>query len=319
MSGATAAAADHDDDVVVHDFAPLLVVYRSGRVERPLALPSAPPGRDAATGVLSKDVPLSAHTFARLYLPPSAAAAEQKLPVLVYVHGGGFVVGSAASAVVHRWLNALSAACGALAVSVDYRLAPEHPVAAAYEDSLAALRWALSSGAGADPWLAERGDPARVFLAGESAGANVCHSLAVRPDVRGAGIRGLLLVHPWFWGKERVGGEPRAPTVLQGLWEFLCPGAAEADDPRMNPMARGAPGLGNLACAKVMVCVAGDDVLRWRGKVYAEEAARARGPQLKVELFESEGVGHGFYLMDTAAREKAQELLDRIAAFVGEE
>ncbi|KAJ1271249.1 hypothetical protein BS78_06G114600 [Paspalum vaginatum] len=318
MSSATAATAD---DEVVHDFAPLLLVYKSGRLERPIPMPTAAPGRDAATGVVSKDVVLSPHSSARLYLPPAATATgrKQKLPVVVYFHGGGFVIGSAGSAAYHRCLNDLAAACQAVAVSVDYRLAPEHPVPAAYEDSLAALRWALPA---ADPWLAAHGDPARVFLAGDSAGGNICHHLAMHPDVRrGAGLRGIVLIHPWFWGKEPIGGEPRAPAKQRqqvGLWEFVCPGAADGvDDPRMNPTARGAPGLDNLACEKVMVCVAEGDVLRWRGKLYAEEVARARGAG-RVELFESEGVGHVFYLLEPAT-EKAKELLDRIAAFVSAE
>lgn len=303
---------------MIHDFAPLLLVYRSGRLERPIAMPHVPPGRDAATGVVSRDVTLSPHSFARLYLPPAAASGSGKrLPVVVYFHGGGFVIGSAGSAAYHRCLNDLAAACPAVAVSVDYRLAPEHPVPAAYEDSLAALRWALAAG---DPWLAAHGDPARVFLAGDSAGGNICHHLAMHPDIRrgAGGLRGVVLIHPWFWGKEPIGGEPRSATKMQkGLWEFVCPGAVGGeDDPRMNPTAPGAPGLENLACGKVLVCVAEGDVLRWRGKLYAEAVARARGcSELGVELFESKGVGHVFYLLEPAA-EKAKELLDRIAAFV---
>jgi acetyl esterase/lipase len=328
MSSSATTAAAGDDDEVVHDFAPLILVYKSGRLERPLAMPRVPPGRDAATGVVSKDVALSPHSFVRLYLPP-AATAERKLPVVVYFHGGGFVIGSAGSAAYHRCLNDLAAACPAVAVSVDYRLAPEHPVPAAYEDSLAALKWALSSSsvaaeAGADPWLAAHGDPARVFLAGDSAGGNICHHLAMHPDVKRAGLKGIVLIHPWFWGKDPIGGEePRSPASKskqqqqqKGLWEFVCPGAVDGvDDPRMNPTAPGAPGLENLACQKVMVCVAEGDVLRWRGKLYAEAAARARKD---VELFESQGVGHVFYLLEPA-QEKARELLDRIAAFVSTE
>ncbi|CAL5016689.1 unnamed protein product [Urochloa decumbens] len=322
-SSFTASAGDDDDDVVIHDFAPLILEYKSGRLERPIPMPRVPPGLDAATGVLSKDVTLSPHSFVRLYLPPAATTEKNtKLPVLVYFHGGGFVIGSAASAAYHRCLNDLAAACPAVAVSVDYRLAPEHPVPAAYEDSLGALKWALSAASDSDPWLAAHGDLSRVFLAGDSAGGNICHHLAMHPDIRGAGLRGVVLIHPWFWGKEPIGGEPRGSTqkMQKGLWEFVCPGAVGGeDDPRMNPTAPGAPGLENLACEKVLVCVAEGDVLRWRGKAYAEAVERARGgDEARVEVFESEGVGHVFYLMEPAT-EKAKELLDRIAAFVSDE
>jgi acetyl esterase/lipase len=306
-----AAAADAGDEVV-HDFSPLLLVHKSGRLERPLAMPHVPPGHDAATGVASKDVQLSPSSFARLYLPPEAVAGK-KLPVLVYFHGGGFVIGSAASAAYHRCLNDLAAACGAVAVSVDYRLAPEHPLPAAYDDSLAALNWTLSA---ADPWIADHGDMSRVFLAGDSAGGNICHHLAMQHRDFHGKLKGIVLIHPWFWGKEPIGEEPRPGVEEKGLWEFVCPDAADgADDPRMNPTAAGAPGLEKLACEKVMVCVAEGDFLRWRGRAYAEAAARARGPEPAVELFESEGVGHVFYLYEPAT-EKARELLERIVAFV---
>ncbi|OEL19000.1 putative carboxylesterase 2 [Dichanthelium oligosanthes] len=205
--------------------------------------------------------------------------------MVMYFHGGGFMIGLAGSAAYHRCLNDLAMACPALAVSVDYRLAPEHPVPAA-------------------------------------AGGNICLHLAMHRDIWGAGLKGVVLIHPWFWGREPIGREPRSTTRMQkGLWEFMCPGAVDGeDDPRMNPTAPGAPGLENLACEKVMVCVAEGDILRWRGKLYAEAAARARGggDEARVELFESEGVGHMFYLLEPAV-EKSKELLDRIAAFVSAE
>ncbi|CAL5031760.1 unnamed protein product [Urochloa decumbens] len=345
MPGATVAAVGSDgDDEVVHDFSPLLLVHKSGRLERPLSSCRSyvPPGLDAATGVQSKDVPLSSSSsFVRLYLPPAATESggdvkknnAANLPVVVYFHGGGFVMGSAASCVYHRFLNDLAAAIPVVAVSVDYRLAPEHALPAAYEDSLAALKWVLS--AAADPWLDAHGDPARVFLAGDSAGGNICHHLAMHPEIRAAGgVKGAVLIHPWFWGKEPIGGEKehrrrgRGPTKRKHLWEFVCPGAADGvDDPRMNPMVPGAPGLEGLACEKVMVCVAEGDHLRWRGEAYAEAVARASKEKcgdddddeqpaaVEVEVFESEGVGHVFYLLDPEMGE-AKRLLGRIAAFV---
>jgi hypothetical protein len=64
----------------------------------------------------------------------------------------------------------------------------------------------------ADPWLAAHGDLARVFLAGDSSGGSICHHLAMHPDVTRRGrLKGvvllLLLIHPWFWGKEPISGE----------------------------------------------------------------------------------------------------------------
>ncbi|KAL6634359.1 hypothetical protein ACP70R_027030 [Stipagrostis hirtigluma subsp. patula] len=316
-------ASDSDAaDEVLHDFGPLLRVYKSGRVERPLVAPPVAPGLDAATGVHSRDVQLG-HYSVRLYLPP-AAVAGAKLPVIVYVHGGGFVAESAASPGCHRFLNTLTAACPALGVSVDYRLAPEHPLPAAYDDSLAALKWALAA---ADPWVAAHGDLARVFVAGDSAGANICHHLAVHPDVvaaegpqqRARPLKGAVLIHPWFWGSEAVGGEPSHPAARAmgaRLWLFACPGAAGMDDPRMNPMAPGAPGLETMACERVMVCAAEHDFLRWRGRAYAEAVAAARGGEEgAVELLETEGEGHVFYVYKPDG-DKAKEMVAKIVGFV---
>jgi acetyl esterase/lipase len=127
-------------------------LYKSGRIERLNRPPVLPAGLDETTGVTSKDVVLDAETglSVRLYLP-KLQEPSKKLPVLVYFHGGGFVLESAGSATYHTYVNPLAAAAGVLVVSVCYRLAPEHPLPAAYEDSWAALRWAASA---RDEWIA---------------------------------------------------------------------------------------------------------------------------------------------------------------------
>ncbi|KAG2643836.1 hypothetical protein PVAP13_2KG350300 [Panicum virgatum] len=154
-------------------------LYRDGRAERArAACHTAPAGFDAETGVTSKDVVIDAATgvAARLYLPSvRQVAATVKLPVLVFYHGGYFVVGSPSHPLFHRYVNSLAAAARVVAVSVRYRLAPEHPLPAAYDDSWAALTWVAS---GADPWLTDHGDLGRLFLSGVSAGANIAHNMA---------------------------------------------------------------------------------------------------------------------------------------------
>lgn len=195
-------------DDVLHDIRPFLVVYKDGRIHRFLGTDTIPAGADPLTGVESKDVILSPETgvFVRLYKPPKLNP-QEKVPLLIYFHGGGFCIETASSPVYHLHLNALSFHAKVVVVSVSYRLAPEHPLPAAYDDSWSAVDWVAG---GEDQWLKEHADYSRVFFGGDSAGANIAHHMAKRvgkqpfPGVR---LNGVVLIHPFFWGEERIGSE----------------------------------------------------------------------------------------------------------------
>jgi hypothetical protein len=173
-------------------------IYRSGKMDR-LHLPErVPAGLNPATGVTSKDVFIDAGTglSVRLFLPdlgaPPLLWQEQAprfrlLPRLRLPDRMGRVRALPLLRGVAR--NRLF-----LAVSVDYRLAPEHPVPVAYDDA-----WTASA---QDDWIAEHGDLGRLFLAGDSAGGNMVHNVLIRlassePAPR---IEGAILLHPWFGG-----------------------------------------------------------------------------------------------------------------------
>ncbi|KAL6846284.1 hypothetical protein ACP4OV_023732 [Aristida adscensionis] len=315
----------HADEVVV-EFDSFFRIYRSGKMDRLRCPVRAPTGVDPATGVTSKDAVIDSTTglSARLFLPDlSPLPSSKKLPVLVYYHGGGFLIESAVSTLYHSYVASLAAAAGVLAVSVEYRLAPEHPLPAAYDDGWAALRWTASA---QDEWLAEHGDTARLFLAGDSAGGTLVHDILIklaspsstsRPAPR---IEGAILLHPWFGGSTLVEGEdPESAKVMAAIWEFACGGAAAggADNPRFNPMAPGAPGLEGLRCDRMLVCAGEKDVLAARGRAYyaAVAASAWRGG---AAWFESEGEGHVFFL-EKPEGAKARELMDRVVAFVAGE
>ncbi|XP_047064715.1 tuliposide A-converting enzyme 1, chloroplastic-like [Lolium rigidum] len=313
------------DSEISFDFQPFLCQYKSGRVFRYSSNATVPTGTDPATGVVSRDIHVGA-ARARVYLPPDAAASDGKLPVILYFHGGGFVVGSPAGTANHAYLNDLVARARAIGVSVYYRLAPEHMLPAAYEDGWAAVRWAATRGEGADPWLLDHADLSRVFLAGCSAGANLAHNMAIRASADGAlpkgvTIRGLLAVHPYFTGKEAVGAEVDFPADVREhmdrTWRFVFPGSLGLDDPLVNPFvndeARAA--VAKIPCERVLVCVAEADVLlKERGLWYYREL-KASGYAGELDLLESMGVGHGFH-MDMLHSEEGVKLQKRTVAFI---
>ncbi|XP_052167395.1 tuliposide A-converting enzyme 1, chloroplastic-like [Oryza glaberrima] len=306
----------HADEVVFDG--PYFRIYKNGKVDRlhrPLLVAA---GVDDATGVVSKDVVLDAGTglFVRVFLPKvQDQETGKKLPVLVYFHGGGFIIESADSATYHNYLNSVAAAAGVLVVSVNYRLAPENPLPAGYDDSWAALQWAVSA---QDDWIAEHGDTARVFVAGDSAGGNIVHEMLLRASSnKGPRIEGAIVLHPFFGGSTAIDGESD-DAVPKGskLWAVACPGAANGvDDPRMNPTApAGAPALEKLGCERLLVCTAQEDWLVARGRAYygAVAASAWRG---SAAWHETEGEGHVFFLRDPGC-DKAKQLMDRVVAFI---
>lgn len=315
---------------VASELPPVLKVYKDGTVERFLGSPYVPPCLDdSTTNVSSKDIAISPNISARLYLPKISPSANQKLPVLVYFHGGGFCIESAFSFLCHRYINAIVSQSKVIAVSVEYRLAPENPLPTAYEDSWAALQWVASHSVNKtgtieskEPWLIRHGDFSRVYLGGDSAGANIAHNMAIRAGIEklhgGIKIYGAFLSHPYFCGSKPIGKESgfsNDKEFLHNTWNFVYPSAPGGiDNPMINPFAYNAPRLSRIQCHRLLVCVAAKDELRERG-VYYYNAVKESGWRGDVELFEVEGEGHGFHFFDHDS-EKAKEMVKRVASFL---
>mgnify|MGYP000964195043 CR=1 FL=1 len=155
--------------------------------------------RGLPNGVAVRDVTISGDMKGRLYLPPRT---DEPLPVLVYAHGGGWVVGSIATH--DPFCRLLSEAGNVIILSVEYRLAPEHPFPAALDDALACYRALLESGV----------RPEQLIVMGDSAGGGLALALALRLKEQGlAPPIGLILLSPWV-DLSRLGGggypRPRA-------------------------------------------------------------------------------------------------------------
>lgn len=205
-------------------------------------------------------------------------------------------------------LNSIVSEANIIAVSVEYGLFPDRPIPACYEDSWAALQWVAShaSGDGPEPWLNDYADFNRVFIAGDSAGGNISHTLAVRVGSIGlTGVRvvGVVLVHPYFGG-----------TDDDKMWLYMCPTNGGLEDPRMKPAAED---LARLGCEKVLVFVAEKDHLREVGWNYYEELKKS-GWKGTVEIVENHGEEHCFHLHDLSY-EKSVDLIKQIASFINRE
>ncbi|PKA64878.1 putative carboxylesterase 17 [Apostasia shenzhenica] len=180
---AVVTAAAHNP--VVEEIPGLIRLYKDGHVERLPAVPEVPPSLLAVSGVASADVDInpSAGLWARIYSPTHP---QPPLPVIVYFHGGGFCVGSAAWRCYHDFLSRLAVSAASVVVSVNYRLAPENRLPAAYDDGLAAVKWLQQppavgvSGIGSLGSWRLRCSFDSVFLAGDSAGGAIAYNVALR-------------------------------------------------------------------------------------------------------------------------------------------
>lgn len=265
-------------------------------------------GLDPDTGVQSKDVVISPETGvkARIFVP-KIQGPFQRLPLLIHYHGGGFCLGSALDLPFKRFLTSLVVKANIVAVTIDYRLAPEHHLPIAHEDSWAGLEWIASHscGQGPEPLLNRHADFGRVFLAGESAGANIAHYVAVRVGAAylcSLNIVGTLMVHPFF-------GEQK----LDEMYAYMCPTSGGFEkDPILNPALD--PNLKRMRSDRVLVCVAEKDGLRNRGVYYYDTLKKSEWHG-NVEFYETFGEDHCFHMF-TPNSKNVGPFLQKLVNFI---
>jgi len=239
----------------------------------------------------------------RIYRPAGSVA--RLLPAILYFHGGGWTIGS---------LEGYDLACrffcarsGCAVISVDYRLAPEHKFPAAIDDGVAAYKWL------ADEATAIGLDPARIVVAGDSAGGNVAAVVAqlLRGEARPPCLQWLIYPATDFGGdtvSHRSCGE--AFLLTRADMEYFrnhylnAPG--DADDPRASPLR--ANDLSGVAPA--LVFTAGFDPLRDEGQAYADRLLAAG---VKTIHREFETLIHGFVGMRGAVHAAARAMDDMVA------
>lgn len=238
----------------------------------------------------------------RLYTP----AVEGPLPVLVYYHGGGWVLCdlSTHDAVCTRLANR----AGCLVMSVGYRLAPEHKYPAAAEDAYAVLQWAAAH---ADRW---NGDPARLAVGGDSAGGNLSAVVCQMARDRGGRLPVFqLLIYPvtnhafdTVSYRENADGRLLTLADMRWFWSHYLAAPEDGAQPYASPLR--AHCLSGLPPA--LVVTAEYDPLRDEGLAYA---ARLKEAGVAVESLDCKGLIHAF-VNRTQRFPKAQEALGVMAA-----
>ncbi|KAM0072406.1 putative carboxylesterase [Helianthus debilis subsp. tardiflorus] len=303
-----------------------VILNSNGSLNRP-TIPSSP-ATPELTGdsqlTLSKDIPLNptTATFLRLYRPVSPST--QKLPIIIYFHGGGFIYASATSTSIHLACSNISANSPAFVVSVEYRLAPEHRLPAAYDDGMDAIRWVCDQAKkskvnGCDDWLTDVVDFSKVYLMGTSAGGNLVYNAVLRAldlDLEPVMIEGLIFDQPFLGGVERTKGEigvvderslSLAATDL--MWSLALPLGCKRDHEYCN-LVGGQPDEKIERLPACLIRVYGGDLMVDRQKDFAK-LLEARGVQVTRKFYE--GGYHGVEVFDP---EKARILYDDVKNFV---
>jgi len=242
----------------------------------------------------------------RLYRPPGSVAGAP-LPLLVFFHGGGWVIGDIQTHDVVCRTLCRNAGCAVL--SVDYRMGPEHKFPAAVDDAFAALTWAVAEAASL------RIDPARIAVGGDSAGGNLAAVAALTARDRGAPpLRFQLLIYPatdmvMQTRSHRAFAEGYFLTRSSMDWfqQQYLRSTADQQDWRASPLRAAA--LQGLPPAFVLV--AGYDPLRDEGEAYAK-ALHAAGN--RVTFREYPGQMHGFITMGRVLPQAGQALAEMGAA-----
>ncbi|MEV7231393.1 alpha/beta hydrolase [Polymorphospora sp. NPDC051019] len=231
----------------------------------------------------------------RLYAPAPG------VPVLVYVHGGGWAMGNVE--IVDAFCRRVADRSGCAVLSVDYRLAPEHPYPAGVDDVETALTWLRREGLGLDV--------SRVAIGGDSAGGHLATVVARRQRDAGRPLAHQVLIYPVIDpamasdSYRDLGGAGLDRATMARFWDLFVPDPADRAAPDVAPLAAPLAGM-----PPTLLITAEYDVLRDEGERYGVELLAAGVPVVTVRY---QGVNHGF-VRKLAIFDAAAVATDQIAA-----
>lgn len=240
----------------------------------------------------------------RVYKPTSQTS-PCKLPILVFLRGGGFCVGARTWPSSHNCCLRLASGLNALVISADYRLAPEHRLPAAIEDGFSLMKWLRAQALEPfDAWFNScEVDFDRVFVLGDSSGGNIAHHLAVKLQAGSTAlapvrVRGYVLLAPFFGGVLRTRSEEGpceallSLEILDRFWRLSLPAGETRDHPIANPFGPMSPRLEGVSLDPMLIIVGECEMLKDRVKDYAE---RLKAMKKRIDYVEFKGKEHGFF------------------------
>ena len=262
-----------------------VVLKKQGKNTDPQALVPGVKSVDRTIAGAAGEIP------ARIYTPEGAGP----FPVIVYYHGGGWVIGD--KQVYDGGARGLAKQANAVVVSVDYRLAPEHKFPAAWDDALAAYKWSLANAASI------KGDPKKLALAGESAGGNLAVATAIA--ARDAGLQAplhVLAVYPVAQTslktasyEKNANAKPLNRDMIKWFVDNLTNAPSDLKDPRLQLVDAKLQGL-----PPVTIINAPIDPLLNDG-IMLEAALKKAGVPVERKLYK--GVTHEFFGMAAVVQE----------------
>ncbi|WP_340315810.1 alpha/beta hydrolase [Rhizorhabdus argentea] len=243
---------------------------------------------------------------ARLYVPEGSI-----IGLLIYLHGGGWVLGdiSGYDACVRR----LAVKSGCAVLSVDYRLAPDHPFPAPLDDCYAATCWAAANKA-----RIGLADDTPLAIGGDSAGGNLAAAVALMArDQGGPALAAQMLLYPVTDAdfstpshQEHTSGLPLVSSAMQWFWSNYIPSVAE----RLNPLASPLQAESLAGLPPAVLAIPGYDPLRSEVERYGE---RLKAENVSLSELRYDGLTHGFFQF-AQILPVAGEALDEIAEKLAE-
>ncbi|XVF63476.1 hypothetical protein PTKIN_Ptkin09bG0089600 [Pterospermum kingtungense] len=299
----------------------------STAVNRPLIKlfdPRASPSRKPDNGVVSSDIMVdnARNLWFRQYTNNGSQVGGLPIPVIVYFHGGGFAYMAANSIAYDDLCKRLVREIPAVVVSVNYRLSPEHRYPSQYEDGFDVLKFIDNPDfKGFPPSVNTNSNRIQLFVAGDSAGGNLAHHVALKAcqyQFSRLNLLGVIALQPFFGGEERTESEIRlveAPLIsvkrTDWMWKAFLPQDSNRDHQVVNVFGPNAVDISDLPFPPTLVFISGFDPLQdWQRKYV--EGLNKSGKQ--VHKIEYPNTFHGFYAFPELS--ESSLLLADIKSFV---